>query len=346
MRKSLGRLIIGIMILFLSASLVTACKPKNLRTAADKKNLNFGMAVQAGDVFGGPTTEFLAQNFNVIVAENSQKWANLRPTKNFWNWPDIDSMIAFAEKNNAKVKFHTFVWHQQNPPYVSSLKTADEARALLVEQIQTVMTRYKGKIFEYDVCNEIFNEDGTFRDTVWYRTLGPEYVDIAFKTAREADPDARLILNDYNNEYMGNPKADACYELVKSMKARGVPIDGVGFQLHMMAEFPIDEAALRGNMRRYAELGVSVSFTEVDVRIKMPVDEAKEAAQTAAFLKLLEVALTEPNAKSFILWGYTDKKSWVPGTFPGYGSAHPFDREEKPKKVWQAMKDMIEAPVK
>lgn len=329
----------------LSALLLTvsACSGNSFRSIADRKGLTFGVSVQAGDILDPKSAALIKENFNLIVPENTMKWTNIRPKKDFWNWPDMDAMVAFAEKNHLKMKGHTFVWHQQNAPYVDSLKTRDEAIALLTEQISTIMTRYKGRIYAYDVCNEVLNEDGTMRDTVWMRTIGPDYLAIAFRAAREADPKALLLLNDYSNEYQGSAKGDAFYELAKRLKDSGVPIDGVGMQLHVMASDQVDEDALRGNIRRFNELGLFVSFTEVDVRVATPLTPEKEAEQTAAYSKLMEIALTEPNAGSFIMWGYTDKKSWIPRAFPGYGFAHLYDKDGKAKPVYDSLKELVKA---
>ena len=319
----------------------TSCSGKSVRSYADKKGLTYGMAVQAGDVLDPKCIAIIKENFNLMVPENTMKWQNIRPTKDFWNWSDMDAMVKFAETNKMKMKGHTFVWHQQNPPYVNGLKTRDEAIALLTEQITTIMSRYKGRISEYDVCNEVLNEDGTMRDTIWNRTIGPDYLDIAFKAARAADPAARLLLNDYNNEYMGTPKGDGFYNLVKSLKDREVPIDGVGFQMHIAAKDPLNEAAFLGNIRRFKDFGLSVSFTEIDVRVAEPMTPEKEAEQIAVYSKLMETALSESNTGSFIMWGYSDKRSWIPRVFPGYGFAHLYDRNDKPKPVYDALKKMI-----
>ena len=333
-------------ILFLSILLgiiaLTGCPgSRSVRERADKRNLTYGMSVQAGDVLDPDTISILEDNFNLLVPENTMKWVNIRPTKGFWNWSDMDNMVAFAQKRKMRMKGHTFVWHQQNPPYVYSLKTREEAIALLTDQITSVMTRSKGKIYEYDVCNEVLNEDGTMRDTIWYKTIGPDYLDIAFRTARAADPDARLILNDYSNEYAGTPKADGFYALAKDLKDRGVPIDGVGLQMHLMAQDPVSEEALLENVRRFGDLGLFVSFTEIDVRVANPLTAEKEAEQIDAYSKLMEIALGEKNAGSFIMWGFSDKRSWIPRAFPGFGFAHLYDQNDKPKPVYFRLKDII-----
>ncbi len=301
------------------------------------------MAVRPGDMLDPQRAKLLKEHFNLLVAENTMKMQYLRPTPTFWNWGDVDMLVNFAEANKMKAKGHTFIWHAQNPPFIMGLNSREAALKAMTETITETLTRYKGRIAEYDVCNEVFEEDGTLRNSVWMRNIGAEYIDIAFQTARAADPSVKLILNDYNNEYAGTAKADAFYALVKSMVERGIPIDGVGLQLHMMAKHPINETALRETIRRFRDLGLTVSFTEVDVRIQSPVTPDKEAEQESVYATLLGIAMDEPNVKSFILWGYTDAQSWIPATFGGYDSAHLFDREMKPKKVYRTLMDMIKA---
>jgi endo-1,4-beta-xylanase len=128
------------------------------------------------------------------------------------------------------------------------------------------------------------------------------------------------------------------------MKDRGVPIDGVGFQMHLMARDPVQEEAVRANIRRFTDLGLFVSFTEIDVRVALPLDAEKEAQQTAVYTKLMEIARSEKNTGSYILWGYTDKKSWIPRFFQGFGSAHLFDNNNKPKPAFESLKAMLSVP--
>ncbi|MBN1617069.1 MAG: endo-1,4-beta-xylanase [Spirochaetales bacterium] len=317
--------------------LCSACGPATTRTLANKQKMDFGVAIKAGDIFDPVRSKIIIDNFNLIVPEDSMKWANIRPKKDFWNWSDMDAMVAFAQKNKMKIKGHTFLWHDQNAPYVGSLKTREEAIALLEDHITTIVTRYKGRVSEWDVANEVFLEDGSLRNSIWYRLIGDDFLDVAFHAARKADPKAKLILCDYNTEYAGSAKGDASYEMVKGLKERGVPIDGVAFQLHVMAELPLDEEAIRENIKRFAALGLSVSFSEVDVRVRMPLDESKEAEQNAVYEKLAKIARTEPTAKSMILWGFTDKGSWIPRSFAGFGSAHIFDTKLEKKTGYDAV---------
>jgi endo-1,4-beta-xylanase len=318
----------------------TACAPTP-RQMADKRGITFGVAVQTGEVLNPETAKFIVKNFNTIVPGDTAKWVNIHPKKDFWNFSDTDLMVAFAEKNHMKIKAHCFVWQDQNAPYVFSAKTRDAAIAILDDHITGIMTRYKGKITEYDVANEIFNENGTMRDTFWLRTIGPDYIDVAFTIAHKADPDAKLLLVDYNTEYAGTAKGDAMYAMAKSMKERGIPISGVAHQLHCVGELPFNETALRENIKRMKELGLYTSFSEVDVRIRTPVTEQTEAMQCDVYSKLMNVACTEPGAGSMLLWGFTDKTSWIPRTFPGYGSATILDVKMQPKKAYSALMNAL-----
>ena len=205
---------------------------------------------------------------------------------------------------------------------------------MMNEHIETIMSRYKGKIAEYDVVNEMFNEDGSMRQNIWYKTIGADYIELALKKAHQVDPDAKLLLNEFNNEEKGHPKADAMYNLVKNLKERGIPIDGVGMQLHLDARISYSEDAIRQNIQRYEDLGIAVSFSEVDVRIPIENSKAYESAQENIYLMLYKIASEMPNVTSFITWGISDKHSWVPYTFPGTGNALLYDEDFKPKPVY------------
>lgn len=317
-----------------AALLLTSCGD-TIAKRATKKNLDIGTAV-ASDVFDPEGQKRIKEFSNIIVAENVMKWANLRPNAKFWNWSDIDALIKFAEANNIQVKWHTLFWHQQNSNFLFNMKTKEEATQMMDNHISTIMTKYKGRIKYYDVVNEMFEEDGSFRDTLWYRLMGEEYIAHALTTARASDPDAKIYLNEFNNECVGYPKADAMYNFVKKLVEAGVPIDGVGMQLHLATDLPFDADAIRANVRRYAELGVDVAFSEVDVRLPSSKfkDEAEIKKQSDIYTTLLDIALTEPNVKSYIVWGMYDRTNWVPATFPNYGNACIYDVQYNKKPVY------------
>lgn len=345
MIRKRGMLLLVAAVLVLSLLSAGCSKKAPILKAADKHGLIFGTAIKAGDILDPEMSEFIASHFNLIVPEDTMKWRNIRPTKQFWNWVDLDKMVDFAEENDLVMKGHPLIWDEQTPGFVNSVKTKEDALEILVEHITEIMTRYKGRIRIYDVVNEPFEEDGSMLDSFWYRTCGTEYIDVAFRTAREIDPDAELILNEFNNEFAGHPKSDGMYEFVKGMVERGVPIDGIGIQMHIMAESYFNAEALRENIQRYADLGLTVSFTEIDIRIKNPVTEDKETQQVAAYRGLMEAALANENAKHFVVWGFADNRSWVPRAFSGYGSAHLFESDVEPRNPKAAFNE-IEAVLK
>lgn len=321
---------------------LTSCKEKTIPQLAAKYKLEIGTSV--GMDFYSPEGQERIKDFSsVIVGENSMKWANIHPKKTYWNWGDVDKTVQFAQDNKIKIKFHTLFWHNQNSAFLGQMSSKEEATATMDDHIKTIMERYKGKIDYYDVVNEMFNEDGTFRDTIWYRLMGEDYIAHALRTARAADPDAKLYLNEYNNENLGNAKADAMFNLIKKYVDSGVPIDGVGMQLHLATDLPFDKEAIRANVKRYADIGIDVSFSEVDVRMpdRKAKDESEIKKQEEIYTALVDIAKTEPNVKTFIVWGLTDKDSWVPGTFPGYGSPCLYDSAMNKKPVYQAIKETL-----
>ena len=315
------------------------CGKKTIACAAANKGVNFGFAASVTDILDANTQKILAAESKILVAENCMKSSQLRPNKTFWNWSDPENLVKFAVKNKIVAKWHTLFWHEMNPPFINQMKAREEAEQIMDEQITTVMQKFKGRIRDYDVVNEMFNEDGSLRETVWLKTLGPGYLERALRKAHSIDSNAHLFLNEYNNEAAGYPKADAMYNLVKDFVERGVPIYGVGMQLHLAADLPYDEDAIRQNVRRYADLGIKICFSEVDVRIPLSRLEELEPKQKEIWKSLMKLAVEEPNVESFIVWGVSDKNSWIPAWKPGYGNALLFDKNFKPKPIYYELLD-------
>lgn len=331
------KILLALSVLVLAFAL-TSCEKETIASRASKKGLDIGTAF-GSDIFNPEDQERIKEFSNILVAENFMKCANLRPNAKFWNWSDIDHAIEFAQANNIQMKFHTMFWHQQNSSFVSNISTKEDALAFMDDHIKTIMEHLKGKIKVYDVVNEMFEEDGSFRQSKWYNLIGEEYLAHALTVARSCDPDAKLYLNEYNNECVGYPKADAMFNFVKKLKESGVPIDGIGMQLHLSTDLPFNPDAIRANCRRYADIGIEISFSEVDVRLPASKfnDEAEVKKQEEIYTTLLDIALTEPNVKSFIVWGMYDRTNWVPATFGGYGNACIYDMEYNKKPVYNAL---------
>jgi endo-1,4-beta-xylanase len=317
---------------------------QTLRELASKQEIFYGAAV--GEAFWGPDSlyrETLRRECNIIVAENEMKFSLIEPQRGVLSWSKADDLVSFAEKNKMKIRGHNLVWHAQSE-WASELNAGrDEMIVIMREHIHKVVGRYKGKIYEWDVVNEAIDDgDGFFRDTFWKRTIGEDYIDLAFKFAHEADPQALLFYNDYGAEDMGK-KSEKVYQLVSGMIKRGIPVHGVGLQCHFTLG-EIDTAGIDTNIKRLAKLGLKVSVTELDIRMQLPATPAMLEQQGKEYEALMRVFLNNPSCcTSFLTWGINDKYSWIPWFFKGYGAALPFDDNYKPKPACQGLKNALMA---
>jgi endo-1,4-beta-xylanase len=276
----------------------------------------------------------LTREFDNVTPENEMKWGTLEANRGQYNWSGADTIVNYARQNGKTVRGHTLVWHSQLPGWVNNL-SASELRTVLQQHISTVMGRYRGTIRAWDVVNEAFNEDGSRRQSVFQQKLGDGYIADAFRWARQADPSAKLYINDYNTE--GNSaKANAMYNLVRSLRQQGVPVDGVGIQAHLAIQFGFP-GGYRDNLNRLGALGLDVAITEADVRIQLPADSGKLATQGQYFKQLWDGCHAVARCVEFTTWGFSDRHSWVPGTFPGQGAACLFDSNMQPKPAYRAI---------
>ncbi len=264
-------------------------------------------------------------NFNILVAENEMKFDAMEPSKGVFSFSKPDILVNFAQKYGKQVRGHTLCWHNQLPSWITAGLTNGVAngtftraslQAILKNHITTIVTRYKGKIQQWDVVNEPFNDSGgTLRTSIWQQVIGNDYIDSAFVWAHRADPDAKLYLNEYGAELNGTTKGNAMYNYVVGMKNRGIPIHGVGLQCHFTVS-KIDFTKLEQNIKRYATAGLEAIITELDIRIALT-DYTSNAtnmlnAQANDYLRLIQLCLNNANAKTFVTWGFTDKYSWIP----------------------------------
>jgi endo-1,4-beta-xylanase len=234
------------------------------------------------------------------------------------------------------------VWHYQNPAWLQDgTWTRATLGPVLDNHIATVVGHYAGMISQWDVVNEAFNDDGSLRQSVWSRAFGDDYIDRAFRDAHQADPKVALFYNDYNLEWP-NAKADAVFAMVSSMRRRGVPIDGVGFQMHAFTGFPTG-AQLTEQFARYARIGVETAITELDVRLPVPASQTDPEAQRHAYHDAVRACVDAPNCNTVLVWGFTDKYSWIPEWFPGFGAATVFDQRYTRKPAWSGVLDALTA---
>jgi endo-1,4-beta-xylanase len=308
----------------------TSSAASGLGGIAEASGRYVGTAVDPGRVNDGSYGTILDTEFNSVTAENAMKWDALQPSQGQYNWTNADTVMRRAEANGQLVRGHTLVWHSQTPQWVQNL-SATQLRQAMVDHITTVMTRYKGRIAHWDVVNEAFNDDGTRRQSFWQQKLGDSYIADAFRAARAADPSAKLYINDYSTDAI-NSKSTAIYNLVSQFKQQGVPIDGVGFQAHLIInQVPSN---FQQNLQRFADLGLDVAITELDIRMQTPSDTSKLAAQRSDYQKSFAACWAVTRCKGVTIWGITDKFSWIPDVFPGQGAALVWNENYQKKSAY------------
>jgi endo-1,4-beta-xylanase len=332
-----------------SASASPADQPDadSLRALARSQHLRIGTAVDA-DAFAADTTyrERIATEFSSITAENVMKWQLVEPERGRLDFAAADRLVQAAQRARQGVRGHTLLWHNQLPTWLTDgvaagTITPTQLREILRQHIIDEVRHFRGKIYQWDVVNEVIDDNANLRDTIWLRNLGPGYIADAFRWAREADPHVKLYLNDYNVEGI-NPKSDAYFRLAQDLLRQRVPVDGFGAQGHFGVQFGFPTAAdVASNLRRFERLGLETSITEVDVRMIMPPDPVKLQAQAQGYSVLLQGCLLSLRCTSFTVWGYTDKYSWVPGFFTGEGAANLLDEQFAAKPAYHELRAIL-----
>ena len=263
----------------------------------------------------------LAREFSMVWSGNYLKFSWLRPSPTQYDFFWADSMVAFAARNALVVRGHTLVWHNQLSSWLTNGNYSPaQADSIMKDHITTVMTRYRGRIGIWDVVNEAMDDDASIRtSSFWYAKLGPDYVERAFRLAHDADPSAKLFYNDYNIEGL-NAKSDAVYAMLKDLIAKGVPVNGIGFQGHFIVGQLPSETDMAANFARFAALGLTIEITELDDRIPLPVSASNLAQQATDFGTVFTVCIQTPACNAVELANTFDGETWVLSTFPGFGS--------------------------
>lgn len=314
-------------------------RQQSLRELAEQHGLHLGVAVTPEHFDEAPYTRVAAEEYTALTHENDLKWESVQPRPGEFDFDGADEVMEAAHAHDQQVHGHTLVWHSQLPAWMEEGDfTPGELRATMREHIGATMGRYAGDIATWDVVNEPIGDDAQWRDSVFHEVLGPDFVAESFHMAAEADPQAQLFLNDYSIDGV-NDKSDVYYELAADLVARGVPIDGIGLQSHLVVgEVPSD---MRENMERFADLGLQVMITELDVRVPESATEQDLAQQAEDYREVLELCLQVDACSGVSVWGVTDAYSWVPGHFPGEGAALPFDEDYAPKPAYWALHEAL-----
>lgn len=307
---------------------------QTLRYYAEKSGKKIGVAIPLWriDVNNENLVETatVSHNFNMVVAENEMKVDAIQPNRGEFNFYAGDCLVSFAERHNMEVRGHTLVWHKQLPAWISSngMKndqgyTREELLQILKDHVTTVVTHFKGRVDEWDVVNECLDDDQSIirtnptgyklRESVWATVIGEDYIDSAFVYAHRADPDARLVLNDYGAEFQGKAKTTAFYNLVRRLQKSGIPLDGVGFQCHLTVGEEFDSTKFDNNVKRYASLGLECSVTELDMSIPDLGSPDAYERQAAEYAALVDVMMKYDHCRAVVVWGVKDDQSWRQG---------------------------------
>ena len=328
---------------------------------AFKDKFLMGVAINRDQIYGTDSigAAIIGKQFSSIVPENIMKCEVIHPEENRYFWDDADAYVKFGEDNNMFIVGHCLIWHSQLAPWFcvddkGNLVDSTSLKQRMRDHIHTIVGRYKGRIKGWDVVNEAILEDGSYRDSPFYRILGEEFIPLAFQYAHEADPDAQLYYNDYGMDHVG--RRDAVVKLVNDLKSRGLRIDAVGMQGHMGMDNP-DFNAFETSLESFAATGCKVMVTEWDMSALPTVHEGANVADTVAFkldlnpypdglpedisiewndrmYNMLQLLLRHSDVVSRVcVWGLCDAESWrndwpVPGRtdYPTY-----FDRNHQMK---------------
>jgi endo-1,4-beta-xylanase len=315
----------------------------SLRDLAERAGVGFGTCASIEDFEVDWYGDLLAREFTRLSVENDLMWSRARPDPEAFDFEDADTIVDFADRHGLSTSAHSLVWHQQNPDWLTE---TDWERDELADQLRThvhrVTDRYDGRIDTWDVVNEAVADDGTLRENLWLEHLGEEYVADAFRWAAERT-DATLLYNDYALPY-NEGKRERVYRLLRDLLDRGVPVDGVGLQLHCVWAHPTP-AAIRETVERFRDLGLDVRVTELDVAFDADDPPADLDAAHADYYRQTVEACLDAGVDHVTLWGATDRNSWITKwrDLPEQFTQRPmlFDEDGREKESYDAVVSVL-----
>lgn len=327
----------------------TSPSPSPSLAQAYAGRLKIGAAIEPSQL-SSAEAPLLAAHFNSIVAENVMKPADIQPAEGRYNFAPADQLVAYAQGHGMAMRGHTLLWHLRTPEWMWTGRDGKPAGrevvlARLKSHIETVVGRYKGAVYAWDVVNEVIDADqpNCLRKDKWYAATGADYIEHAFRYAHAADPKARLYINDYSTE---EPAKRQCLErIVKGLLARGVPVHGVGHQMHVSVYGPSVEA-VDESLTTFARLGLENQVTELDVSLYRYQAKALEGGednllrlQGERYAALMKTFLAHPELRAVTIWGISDSHTWLNhGEYAGrHDSPLLFDRAQQPKPAYLGM---------
>lgn len=314
-----------------------------LRELADRLGMRIGATAEPPEVVPGPYRDTLLREFNAVTPENAMKWYTVQSTRGVWNFGPADAVVDAAVAGGLSVRGHTLVWAQDTytPEWVKAIDDPDELRAVLEEHIGAVMGRYGDRVHRWDVVNEPLASLGTTpSDSVFARVLGPDWVAEVFALAHAADPDAELWINEFGTDVVPG-KHEAFLVLVEDLLDAGVPLHGVGLQTHRPSVRG-PSTAFQDQLQDYADLGLAVAITELDIPTD-PADPDAFADQADAYRRIVGACLAVPACEEVTTWGLTDASTWLDHLFYMEPPTCPllFDEDYEPKPAYDAVQDLL-----
>jgi endo-1,4-beta-xylanase len=314
--------------------------------AAADGNRYFGSDMTGNLLSMSNVTQLQAQQFSMLTPGNEMKWDTTEPSNGSFNFGPGDQIVQYAHSNGERYRGHNLVWDSQLPSWVTSLPL-NQVQAAMETHITTEVKHYATITstmpqtpYAWDVVNEPLNSDGSLKQDVFFNAMGSGYIADALKTAHAADPNAKLYLNDFNIEGMANnAKASGMFTLAQNLLAQGAPLNGIGFESHfILGQIPPD---MQANMQRFANLGLDVAVTELDVRINLPASSANLTQQASDFSSVVKDCLGVTRCVGVTQWAVGDADSWIPGFFtnPPQGAATMFDMGYNPKPAFTAVQN-------
>ncbi|GAB3924877.1 endo-1,4-beta-xylanase [Mucilaginibacter myungsuensis] len=347
--------------IIISSIAVVAATFAPIKVSDDSKGLKdhyqnyfpIGVAITPQQLRDPAQRDLILKHFNSLTAENAMKMGPLHPEEGRYFWRDADSIVAFTQRHGLKLRGHNLCWHTQAPKWMfTDAQGIEVSKEVLLKRlkdhIQTVVSRYKGKIYAWDVVNEAIADerDRELRESPWSKICGEDFIFEAFKYAHEADPDAVLFYNDYNTEQPG--KRQKIYNLLKRMKDAGIPVHGVGLQAHWSLRGP-SQAEIEKSIELFASLGLKVQITELDVSIfddnkpdTLGFTPEREQQLADRYKMMFEVFRKhKQDITGVTFWNLSDKSTWL-DNFPVRGRKnYPllFDTQLQPKKAYRSVVD-------
>ncbi len=313
-----------------------------LREVAKKSKILIGTAVRAEVLETDPTYAQLAgEEFNLLTSEFNFKPHAIWQGPGRYEFGRADEVALFAKAHGMKLKGHTLLWdredRQQIPGWLSDLApTRSQAIVHLRDYIHAVVGHFKGRVGYWDVVNEALNNNNQIREGFWQQTIGDDYIRLAFEFAHEADPNAKLFYNDYGCAVL-NEKSDAIYELIKSLKKKGVPIHGIGLQTHESWDVPLNRDDVIENMQRFAALGLEIHINEMDVALPTEPTPLETASQDDIYRATVKSCLAVPACKAITTWGVTDNYWWYKDVAHDSARGLLFDEKGQRKSSYEAV---------